>query len=78
MLIDEHSDGDAAHVEAVQEVLDVLASDGVLAKGLLVLDDTLCHSGYHVIVPVPNRHQRVHKPARQISYVDHNARSMRN
>lgn len=55
MLIDEHADGDAAGVEAVQEVLDVVVSDGILlAKGILVLNDSLSHCGDHLVVAVPN------------------------
>lgn len=57
MLVHEHACGDAAHVEAVQEVLDVLVRDGVHAKSILVLQDTLSHGGYHVVVPVPDVYQ---------------------
>lgn len=57
MLVHEHADGDAAHVEAVQEVLDVLVGDGVHAEGLLVLQDALSHGGHHVVVAVPDVHQ---------------------
>ena len=55
VLVDEHADGDAAGVEAVQEVLDVVVGYGILlAKGVFVLDDSLSHGGDHLIVPVPN------------------------
>lgn len=57
MLVDEHADGDAAEVEAVQEVLDVLVGHGVVAIGLLVLEHALCHGGHHVIVAVPDGDQ---------------------
>lgn len=62
MLVDEHADGNATGVEAVQEVLDVLVGDRVLRKGLLVLYDALGHRGNHVVVPVPDGHQGVDKP----------------
>lgn len=57
VLVHEHADGDAAHVEAVQEVLDVLVGDGVHAKGFLVLQDALSHGGHHVVVTVTDVHQ---------------------
>lgn len=52
MLVHEHSCGDAAHVEAVQEVLNVLVGHGVHAKGLFVLHHTLSHGWHHVVVPI--------------------------
>lgn len=57
MLVDEHAYGDAAHVEAVQEVLDVLVDHRVHAEGLLVLHHALRHGGHHVVVPVADVHQ---------------------
>lgn len=57
MLVHEHARGDAARVEAVQEVLDVLVGDGVHAEGLLVLHHALSHGGHHVVVPVTHGHQ---------------------
>lgn len=63
VLVDEHADGDAAGVEAVQEVLDVVVGDGVLlAVGLFVLDDPLSHGGNHLVVSVPDGLQDLHKP----------------
>lgn len=62
MLVDEHADRDAAHVEAVQEVLDVLVGYLVLREGLFVFDDALGHSRHHVVVPVSDGHQGVNKP----------------
>lgn len=56
VLVHEHACGDAAHVEAVQEVLDVLVGDGVHAERLLELQHTLGHGGYHVVVPVSDVH----------------------
>lgn len=63
VLVDEHADGDAAEVEAVQEVLDVLVGDGVIAIGVLVLQHALSHCGHHVIVAVPDGDQGVSEPA---------------
>lgn len=57
MLVDEHAYGDAAHVEAVQEVLDVLVDHRVHAEGLLVLHHALRHGGHHVVVSVADVHQ---------------------
>lgn len=65
MLVDEHADGDAACVEAVQEVLDVLVGDRVLGKSLLVLDDALGHRRNHVVVSVSDGNQGVDKPAEE-------------
>lgn len=63
MLVDEHADGDAAGVEAVQEVLDVVISNRViLAIGIFVLNHSLSHGGDYLIVPVPNGLQDLHKP----------------
>ncbi len=52
VLIQEHSDRDPAHVEPVQEVLDVLAGDGVSPVGLLIFHHSLSHGGHHIIVAV--------------------------
>lgn len=52
VLVDEHANGDAAHVEAVQKVLDVLVSESVLREGLFVLNDTLGHGHHYIVVPV--------------------------
>ena len=52
MLVQQHPDGDPAHVEAVQEVLDVLADDGVCTVRLLILHQPLGHGGHHVVVSV--------------------------
>lgn len=57
VLVDEHTNGDAAHVEPVKEVLHVLTCDGVLPKRLFVLNHPLCHGGHHVIVSVPDLNQ---------------------
>ena len=59
MLVHEHACGDAAHVEAVQEVLNVLVGDGVHAESLLVLQHTLSHGGYHVVMPIPNIYENL-------------------
>ncbi len=52
VLVQEHSDRDPAHVEPVQEVLDVLACDGVGPVGLLIFHHSLSHGGHHIIVAV--------------------------
>lgn len=66
MLVDEHSYGDAAHVEAVKEVLDVLVDHRVHTECLLVLDHALRHRGHHVVVPVANVHQSLGKAAKRM------------
>lgn len=63
VLVDEHADGDAAEVEAVQEVLDVLVGDRVIAVGVLVLQHSLCHGGHYIIVPVPDGDQGFGEPS---------------
>lgn len=63
MLVDEHADGDAAEVEAVQEVLDVLVGDRVITVGVLVLQHSLCHGRYYIIVPVPDGDQGFGEPS---------------
>lgn len=65
MLVDEHADGDATGVEAVQEVLDVLVGDRVLRKGLFILYDALGHGRNHVVVPVSDGNQGLDKPAEE-------------
>lgn len=63
MLVDEHADGDAAGVKAVQEVLDVVVGRSVLlAEGIFVLDHSLSHGGDHLVVAVPDDLQNLHKP----------------
>lgn len=57
VLVNEHANGDPAHVEAIQKVLNVLARDRVGAKRIPILDDTLGHGGHHIVVPVPNGHE---------------------
>lgn len=63
MLVDEHADGDAAGVEAIQEVLDVVVGDGVLlAEGVFVFDHPLGHGGDDLVVSVPDVLEDLHKP----------------
>lgn len=64
MLVNQHPEGDAVGVEAVQEVLDVAADEGVEAVLLLVLDHALRHGGDDVIVPVPDLNQNVQETER--------------
>lgn len=55
VLVDEHPYGDATGVKTVQEVLDVVVSNGVLlVEGIFVLDHPLSHGGNHLIVAVPD------------------------
>lgn len=61
MLVHEHACGDSAHVEAVQEVLNVLVGDGVHAEGLLKLHHALSHGVHNVVVPVTNVYQSLCK-----------------
>lgn len=62
MLVDEHPDGDSAHVEAVQEVLDAVLCSDIRLVGLLQLDYTLRHSLHYVRVTVPDFDQSVAEP----------------
>lgn len=57
VLVDEHAERNAVGVEAVKKVLYIAADEGVKTKLLFVFDDTLGHSGHHVIVSVPNLNQ---------------------
>lgn len=59
VLVDEHAEGDAIGVEAVEEILDVAADRGVEAELLLVLDDSLSHGGHHVVVTVTDLDQEL-------------------
>lgn len=63
VLVNEHADRDAAEVEAVQKVLDVLVGDWVITIGVLVLQHSLCHGGHYVIVPVPDGDQGISEPS---------------
>lgn len=65
MLVDEHAYRYTAHVETIQEVLDVLVGDSVLDKGLLILYDALGHGWHYIVVPVPDIYQGVNKPKRR-------------
>lgn len=70
VLVDEHAEGDAVGVEAVQEVLHVAADEGVEAELLLVLDDPLGHGGNHVIVSVTDLDQELQKAAKNLGKKD--------
>lgn len=54
MLVDEHAEGDATGVKAIQEILHVAADVRVKTKLLFVLDHSLGHGGNHIIVSVPD------------------------
>jgi len=59
VLVDEHAEGDAVGVKAVEKVLDVAADEGVKAELFLVLYDPLSHGGNHIIVTVPDLDQEL-------------------
>lgn len=59
MLVEQHPDGNPAHVETIQEILNILADDRVCAVRLLVLHHPLSHGGNHVIVPVSDLYDRI-------------------
>lgn len=63
MLVDEHADGDAAEIESVQEVLDVLVGHGVITIRVFVLNHALCHGRHHIIMAVPDGDQGLGEPA---------------
>lgn len=65
VLVDEHADRDAAHVEAVQEILDILVGDRVLWEDLFIFDDALGHGWHHIVVPVSDGDQGVYKSAQE-------------
>lgn len=67
MLVDEHSEGDAVGVEAVEEILDVAADGGVKAELLPVLHHPLCHGGNNVVVPVANLDQELQETGGQFN-----------
>ena len=63
MLVDEHPNGNAGHVEAVEEVLNAVVCLLVHGVGLLQLQHALRHGLHHVRVPVANADQSLAKPA---------------
>lgn len=71
MLINEHSNWDAIHVEPIKEVLYVSLSVGIDGMGILQLHHTLSHRHDNICVPVPDLYQRVCEPAerKNISYM---------
>lgn len=52
MLVEQHPDGYSAHVEPIQEILNVLADDWVCAISLFVLHHSLSHGGNDIIVSI--------------------------
>lgn len=62
MLVEKHPDGYSAHIKAVQEVLHVLAGDGVCAIGLFVLHNTLGHGRHNIIVSVTDFYDCICEP----------------
>ncbi len=61
VLVDEHANRDAAHVEAVQKVLDILVGYWVVGESLFVFYDTLGHSRHYIVVPVSDGNQGINK-----------------
>lgn len=59
VLVEQHPDWYPAHVETIQEILNVLADDRVRAVRLLVLHDALSHGGDDIVVSVPDFYHRV-------------------
>lgn len=59
VLVEQHPDGYSAHIETIQEVLNVLADDRVCAVCLFVLHHSLSHGGNHVVVPVSDLYDRI-------------------
>lgn len=52
VLVEQHPDGNPAHVEAIQKILNILADDGICAVRLLVLHNALSHGGNDIIVAI--------------------------
>lgn len=52
VLVEQHPDGYPAHVETIQEILNVLADDWICAISLFVLGKPLSHGGNDIIVPI--------------------------
>ena len=62
MLVDEHANANARHVEAVEEVVNAVFDCLVDLVRLPHFDDTLGHGGHDICVPVADLHQRVAEP----------------
>lgn len=67
MLVDEHAEGDAVGVEAVEEILNVAADGGVKAEPLPVLHHPLRHGGNDVVVPVADLDQELQETGGQFN-----------
>lgn len=59
MLVEQHPDGYPAHVETIQEILNILADDWICAISLFVLSKSLGHSGNDIIVPISDLYYRI-------------------
>lgn len=68
VLIYQHSNADARHVEPVEKVLNGTLCRRVHLAALVLLhfDHTLGHRLHHIVVPIPNEIQIGHKPERQM------------
>ncbi len=65
MLVDEHAYRDAAHIKAVQEVLDILVGYCILRESLFVFYDTLGHRRHDVVMSVSDGDQGIHEPGEE-------------
>ena len=67
--MDEHPNADAAHVEAVEEVLcAVLQRHVLLAAALLHLKHSLSHRFYHVAMAITNDVQGLNKSVNSVCW----------
>lgn len=71
VLVEQHPDGYPAHVETIEEILNILADDWVGAVRLLVLHNSLSHGGDDIIVPISDLYYRICETRkRHYSYVN--------
>lgn len=59
VLVEQHPDGDPAHVETIKKILNILADDWVCAVRLLVLHNSLSHGGNDIIVSISDFYYRI-------------------
>lgn len=62
VLVDEHADANARHIETIEEVVDPVLHRLVDLVRFAHLDDTFGHGRNDVGVPVPNLYQRLTEP----------------
>ncbi len=61
MLVNEHPDANSGHVESIKEVVDAVFNCLVDRVGFTKLNNTFCHSRYHISMSITNLHQRLAK-----------------